>query len=48
MLDIRLLKTVKVSQPAPSGVNMDTIRQEKLNSKCNHPPGGKCLNCMNV
>lgn len=43
-----MLKTAKPANQAPSGVNLDTIREEKLNSKCNHPPGGKCLNCLTV
>lgn len=45
MLDVRLLKTVKQTNP-PTGVKMETIRDEVTNKKCNHPPGGKCLNCL--
>lgn len=45
MLDVRLLKSVKQTNQ-PTGVKMDTIRDEVSNRKCNHPPGGKCLNCL--
>lgn len=26
----------------------NNFRDSKITSKCNHPPGGKCLNCIAV
>ena len=48
MLEARLLKApIKAVHPGV-GVNVETIRSEQVNPRCNHPPGGKCLNCMTV
>ena len=31
-----------------SGIKASDIENTGVTSKCNHPPGGKCLNCIGV
>ena len=35
-------------QVVHSGIKASDIQNTGIASKCNHPPGGKCLNCMGV
>jgi hypothetical protein len=31
-----------------SGIKAADIESNTISAKCNHPPGGKCLNCISV
>lgn len=30
------------------GIGVSDMQASFVASKCNHPPGGKCLNCLNA
>lgn len=47
-VEVRLLKAPTKVNQSGIGVNVDTLSKEKVNPRCNHPPGGKCLNCLPV
>lgn len=39
-------KNPQLNKKQSVGIGVSEMQSSILTSKCNHPPGGKCLNCM--
>lgn len=39
-------KNPQLKKKESHGIEVSQVQSDYISSKCNHPPGGKCLNCM--